>query len=138
MMIILFLVLVDPYLYRIFATPFTYSGVSLDFGLSGYQYSKLSSMTRPTFLFVPGAWHTPDIYSAVMGLLNNESYPTVGLPLPSIGATPPHASFDEDVKAIRDTLTKLIDTEAKEVALVVHSYAGMPRSAKGPRQGRAS
>ena len=35
-------------------------------------------------------------------------------------------TFDEDVKAIRDTLIQLIDTEEKEGILVVHSYTGMP------------
>ena len=39
---------------------------------------------------------------------------------------PPNMTFDEDVKAIRDTLTKLVDTEEKDVILVVHSYTGMP------------
>ena len=83
-------------------------------------------MTKPTFVFVPGAWHKPDIYSAVINSLNDHEYPTVGLPLPSAGAMPPNMTFDEDVKAIRDTLTKLVDTEEKDVILVVHSYTGMP------------
>ena len=38
---------------------------------------------------------------------------------------PPNMTFDEDVEAIRDTLTKLVDTEEKEVILVLHSYTGM-------------
>ena len=83
-------------------------------------------MTKPTFVFVPGAWHKPEIYSTVIESLNEHGYPTVGLPLPSAGAMPPNMTFDEDVKAIRDTLTKLVDTEEKEVILVVHSYTGMP------------
>ena len=45
---------------------------------------------------------------------------------------PPNMTFDEDVKAIRDTLTKLVDTEEKEVILVVHSYTGMP-GAEAPK-----
>ena len=83
-------------------------------------------MTKPTFVFVPGAWHKPEIYSTVIKSLNEHGYPTVGLPLPSAGAMPPNMTFDEDVEAIRDTLTKLVDTEEKEVILVVHSYTGMP------------
>ena len=83
-------------------------------------------MTKPTFLFVPGAWHLPNIYSDVIDSLSAHSYPTVGLPLPSAGAMPPNMSFDEDVDAIRVSLTKLVETEEKEVILVVHSYTGMP------------
>lgn len=83
-------------------------------------------MTRPTFVLVPGAWHQPSIYSSVMETLSAHGYPTVALPLPSNGAMPPNATFDEDVNAIRGCLTKLIDTEEKEVILVVHSYAGVP------------
>ena len=83
-------------------------------------------MSKATFVLVPGAWHGPDIYLAVMNKLNEHGYPTIALPLPSNGADPPHQTFDEDVKAIRDTLTRLVDTEEKEVVLVVHSYAGVP------------
>ena len=83
-------------------------------------------MSKATFVLVPGAWHGPEIYSPVMGKLNEHGYPTIALALPSNGADPPHQSFDEDVKAIRNTLTRLVDTENKEVILVLHSYAGVP------------
>lgn len=83
-------------------------------------------MTKPTFFLVPGAWHLPDIYSSVIDNLSAHGYPTVGLPLPSAGAMPPNTSFNEDVNAIRASLTKLVDTDEKEVILVVHSYTGMP------------
>ena len=89
-------------------------------------------MTKPTFVLVPGAWHKPDIYSSVMDSLNAHGYPTVGQPLPSAGAMPPNMTFDEDVNAIRRCLTKLVETEEKEVILVVHSYTGMP-GAEAPK-----
>jgi hypothetical protein len=83
-------------------------------------------MTKPTIVCVPGAWHTPEIYAKTMQILNQHGYPTVGLPLPSVGAVPAHTSFDEDVKGIRDCLTQLVEKEEKEVILVTHSYTGMP------------
>lgn len=83
-------------------------------------------MAKPTFVLVPGAWLKPDIYSGVMDSLNAHGYPTTGLPLPSAGAMPPNMTFDEDVNAIRESLTKLVVTEEREVILVVHSYTGMP------------
>jgi hypothetical protein len=82
-------------------------------------------MSKPTIVCVPGAWHTPEIYAKVLDILSSHGYPTVGLPLPSAGATPPHANFDEDVKGIRDCLTELVE-DGKEVVLVTHSYTGMP------------
>jgi hypothetical protein len=89
-------------------------------------------MAKPTFVLVPGAWHQPDIYSSVIDTLGSHGYPTIGQPLPSAGAMPPHRTFDEDVSAIRGTLAKLVDIEEKEVILVVHSYTGMP-GAEAPK-----
>ena len=89
-------------------------------------------MSKPTFVFVPGAWHTPDIYSSVADNLKDHGYPSIKLPLPSAGAMPPNMSFDEDVNSIRGCLTKLVDEEEKEAILVVHSYTGMP-GAEAPK-----
>ena len=89
-------------------------------------------MAKPTFVLVPGAWLKPEIYSSVMDSLNANGYPTISLPLPSAGAIPPNVTFDEDVNAIRENLTKLVVTEEKEVILVVHSYTGMP-GAEAPK-----
>lgn len=82
-------------------------------------------MSKPTFVLVPGAWHKADIYSAVAESLQKHGYPSVLLPLPSAGATPPHQDFDGDVAAIRDALNELV-SDNKEVVLVVHSYTGLP------------
>ena len=83
-------------------------------------------MSKAIFVLVPGAWHGPEIYLPVMDKLNEHGYFTIALALPSNGADPPHQTFDEDVKAIRNTLTRLVDTENREVVLVLHSYAGVP------------
>lgn len=83
-------------------------------------------MSKATFVLVPGAGHGPNIYFTVINKLNEQGYPTITLVLPSNGADPPHETSDEDVKAIRDTLTRLVDTEKKEVILVLHSNTGIP------------
>lgn len=84
-------------------------------------------MPKPTILCIPGAWHTPEIYSETLRILQQHGYPTIGLPLPSVGASP-LASFNDDVTAIRTCLTELIEKEGKDVILVTHSYTGMPGS----------
>lgn len=83
-------------------------------------------MSKPTVVGVPGAWHGPDVYDKVFDILAKHGYPTVGLSLPSVGAKPPHTSFDGDVKAIRDSLRKLVIDQGRDVILITHSYSGMP------------
>ena len=83
-------------------------------------------MSKASFVLVIGAWHGPDIYLAVVNKLNEHGYPTIALALPSTGVDPPHQTIDEDVRATRDPLTKLVDTEEKEFVLVLHPYAGVP------------
>lgn len=89
-------------------------------------------MAKPTIVLVPGAWHKPSIYSSVIAFLSRYAYPTVALPLPSVGATPPNADFTEDIVAIRECLVRLVALEEKDVVLVVHSYSGMP-GAEAPK-----
>ena len=89
-------------------------------------------MSKPTIVLVPGAWHKPEIYDFVTQNLEAHDYPTISLALPSAGAMPPNLTFDEDVSAIRDCLTTLVESDEKEVILVVHSYTGMP-GAEAPR-----
>jgi pimeloyl-ACP methyl ester carboxylesterase len=85
-------------------------------------------MAKPTIVFVPGAWHSPEIYDATRASLTKDGYPTIGCPLASVGADPAHISFDGDVQGIRECLTRLIEDEEKDVILVAHSYGGMPAS----------
>jgi len=80
---------------------------------------------KPTIVLVPGAWHQPAIYSGVVENLSKAGYSSVSLPLPSVGANPPHSDFSGDVAAIRNCLTNLV-SEEKDVILVVHSYSGLP------------
>ena len=61
-----------------------------------------------------------------MEILQANVYPIVGVPLPSVGAQPPHEDFLGNVKGIRDCATQPVTGEGKEVVLVSHSYTGMP------------
>ncbi|KFY02186.1 hypothetical protein O988_02338 [Pseudogymnoascus sp. VKM F-3808] len=82
-------------------------------------------MSKPTYVLVPGAWHSPEIYKDVVDSLAKHGYPTISLALPSVGATPALYDFSEDVTAIRSCLAELVSQD-KDVILVVHSYAGLP------------
>lgn len=82
-------------------------------------------MSKPTYVLLPGAWHSPNIYEDVVNSLAKHGYPTISLPLPSFDATPSHHDFSADVAAIRNCLAELVSQD-KDVILVVHSYAGLP------------
>ena len=82
-------------------------------------------MSKPTIVCVPGAWHRPEVYERTLSILQTHGYPTIGLHEPSVGANPPHESFEGDVEGIRSCVSKLTE-EGKEIILAFHSYTGMP------------
>jgi pimeloyl-ACP methyl ester carboxylesterase len=83
-----------------------------------------NTTTKPTILFIPGAWHLPSCYSLVETPLSSLGYPTVTVSLPSNAHTP-IPSFEPDIAAIRTALTPLVHA-GKDVILVAHSYGSMP------------
>ena len=81
-------------------------------------------MSKPVFVFVPGAWHTPDVYDPLISHLTSSGYESAKVTLPSVGASPPTYDFTEDVDAVKATINDLIKQE-KDIVLVAHSYAGL-------------
>ncbi|KAF2870149.1 Alpha/beta hydrolase fold-1 [Massariosphaeria phaeospora] len=84
-------------------------------------------MAKPTFVFVPGAWNSPDYYDGIISSLSQEGYPSEKISLPSVGCNPVTFDFKEDVNRIADVVKRLVD-EKKDVVLVMHSYGGQPGS----------
>jgi pimeloyl-ACP methyl ester carboxylesterase len=70
-----------------------------------------------------------EYYNHVRSLLEAKGYPTVGVPLPSVGST---ATMADDAVAIHAVTAHLV-AEGKRVVLVMHSYGGIPgtESARG-------
>ncbi|CAK7237917.1 hypothetical protein SBRCBS47491_010205 [Sporothrix bragantina] len=83
-----------------------------------------STQTKPTFVFVPGAWHSAASFAPVTSKLEAAAYKTVPVELKSYGANPAIANFDPDVAAIRQALETVIDA-GEEVVLFMHSYGGV-------------
>lgn len=81
-------------------------------------------MSKPTLVFAPGAWHTPDCFDLVREQLHERGWATEGVTYPSVGAEPPNKGLNHDAAAVRATIEKLAD-EGKEVVLIVHSYGGL-------------
>ena len=87
------------------------------------------STTKPTILFVPGAWIQPPMYSPFLNVLHGAGYPVQVVTYPSLDPTNPStADVAADSASIRnETLLPLV-AEGKEVVIVMHSYGGMPGS----------
>jgi hypothetical protein len=83
--------------------------------------------TKPEFIIVPGAWHSPEAFNSTTILLQNAGYIVHGISLPSVGASPPLQSFDPDVSVIQNAINKVLSS-GKDVVIVYHSYGGVPGS----------
>lgn len=81
-------------------------------------------MSKPTFICVPGASHTPFIFDRLRAALAVHGYPLIPLALPSTGRVPVY-DFTEDVRAIRNLVAQLVES-GKEIILVMHGYGGIP------------
>lgn len=80
--------------------------------------------TKPTVLFVHGAWHTPKHFAPVRSIFEKAGYPTLCPPLPSVGSFPP-VGLKEDAQCIAGELSRLIIEQEKEVVVIPHSYGGV-------------
>ncbi|KAL0941534.1 uncharacterized protein CTRU02_204297 [Colletotrichum truncatum] len=80
--------------------------------------------TKPTFIFVPGAWHSATRFQPVTSQLEALGYKTRSVQLPSYGAEPPLSDFEPDVSAIRREIEMAADNE-EDVVLFMHSYGGV-------------
>lgn len=92
--------------------------------LSVYDTLAMTENTKPTIVFVPGAWHLPEGFDAVRALLAERGYPTEAVANPSIDAEPPNKHLNDDIEHLRATLNQLTD-EGKETVVITHSYGGL-------------
>ncbi|KAH7136936.1 Alpha/beta hydrolase fold-1 [Dactylonectria estremocensis] len=84
----------------------------------------MATVTKPTIVFAPGAWHTADCFDLVRDALDARGWSTEAVNYPSVGAEPPTKGLSDDAAALRAVLQRLAD-EGKSIVLVVHSYGGL-------------
>lgn len=78
----------------------------------------------PTVFLVHGAWHTPSNYQSYIDALKARGFSVHCPRLPSCnGASPPNASFPEDVACVRDVVQRLVEA-GERVLMLLHSYGG--------------
>lgn len=86
--------------------------------------------TKPTILFIPGAWFHPSTYDSFISHLQKLSFPTVYASYPSLDPShPATADAANDTETVlKGSLLPLIENEGKDVVVVMHSYGGLPGS----------
>lgn len=85
-------------------------------------------MSKPTIIIVPGAWQTPPAFEHIVKLLQEAGYPTVHVPLPTVGGTElPLAGLSDDVDAVRKALVPIVE-QGKDVVVIGHSAGGISMS----------
>jgi hypothetical protein len=83
--------------------------------------------SKPDFIIVPGAWHSPGAFKPTSDLLEKAGYTVHGVPLKSFGASPPLKNFDPDVQVVRDSVNRILSS-GKDVVIIYHSYGSVPGS----------
>ncbi|KAJ5656306.1 hypothetical protein N7507_008256 [Penicillium longicatenatum] len=84
-------------------------------------------MPKPVIVIVPGAWHRPKHYQKLIDALGTVGYTAVGINMPSVDSSPPHASWDQDAAEVRRVIMEYLDA-GKNVIAVGHSFGGVAMS----------
>lgn len=78
---------------------------------------------QPTLVFVPGAWHGPEVWDKVSFLLREQDYRCVSVTLPTTSGDK-NSSFRDDFAATQDAI-RSETSSGRDVIIVVHSYGGV-------------
>ena len=82
------------------------------------------TMSKPVFVLLNGAWHTPKCWSLLTSELTEAGFESLTPALPSSSSNPPTPDWSADVELIRKTVSELVD-EGRDVVVVMHSFSGM-------------
>ncbi|KIV99839.1 uncharacterized protein PV09_08508 [Verruconis gallopava] len=80
-------------------------------------------MVKPSFVFVPGAWHRAEIWNKVAFILEAQGYKCLLVTLPTTNGSNT-SSFVDDVHATQDMI-RSETSQGRDVVVVVHSYGGV-------------
>lgn len=82
----------------------------------------MSSESKPTLVFVPGAWHTASTWDKVTALASKAQLKCISVTLPSTTGSKTLGLLD-DITAVRSTITGET-SQGRDVVVVMHSYGG--------------
>ncbi|KAJ4117601.1 hypothetical protein NW768_010968 [Fusarium equiseti] len=78
---------------------------------------------KPTLIFVPGAWHTPQYWGKVISVMESKQYKCKPVMLPTTQSTGKDVNFASDVTCVHHAIAEEISF-GRDIVLVVHSYGG--------------
>lgn len=83
---------------------------------------------KPVLIFVHGTSHGPECFTDVSNALQRAGFTCVDdLQLPGSGGTR-ETVLGDDIKAIRDTILKVIEEKGRDCIIISHSYGAIPSS----------
>ena len=84
-------------------------------------------MSKPTFVFAHGAWHSGSCWTRVAQTLETHGYQCVALDLPGVRRYSADAPVDarKDAETIREAIMTQLDN-GKDVIVACHSWGGLP------------
>lgn len=85
-------------------------------------------MSKPAFVFVGGVSHTPAFFENIISELAKSGHEAAAVRYPTLGYDAVNRGYQNEVKAIQDTVTDFVENQGKDVILVCHSYGGWPGS----------
>ncbi|KAL6718755.1 hypothetical protein ACLMJK_002989 [Lecanora helva] len=96
------------------------------------------TLTKPTVVFIPGAWLGQQTYNDFISFLEESSFPTKYISYPSLNpsnnAITDAAADTESI--LENAFLPLIEAEGKDVVVIMHSYGGVPGSAAAKGLGK--
>lgn len=81
-------------------------------------------MSKPALIFLPGAWHNPEIFDTVIAKLSAHGYNSTALPLQAVIQKPAVKDLQPDIDALRSTVLKEADA-GNDVMVVGHSWSSL-------------
>ncbi|KAF5685619.1 alpha beta-hydrolase [Fusarium circinatum] len=78
---------------------------------------------KPSLIFVPGAWHSPECWGKIMSAMEAKGFKCIPVTLPTNQSTSTGVNYSHDVKAVADAIAGEA-SQGLDVVILVHSYAG--------------
>ena len=83
---------------------------------------------KPVYIFVGGVSHTPAFFEGVIDQMRTHGYESTAVAFPTCGDNTETAKQWDEVTAIQNIVSNVLDDQKRDVVLVLHSYSGWPGS----------
>jgi hypothetical protein len=81
-------------------------------------------MSKPSLIFLPGAWHSPEVFDTLISKLSTHSYTSKALPLQAVIQKPAVNDLQPDIDALRSAVLKEADA-GNDVMVIGHSWSSI-------------